>query len=79
MQTLLDLIKVEWAEKLTGLACTILVRRRFSLPSPKNIAKLTHYVTNELKTTKLEVESNLRIGKMVQTNYFSSVNVQVEK
>lgn len=71
MQTLLGLITLEWGERLVKLARNVLVRRRFimkkELPSPDDIAVLTRYIVEELKSIALTPENFFRVVQMAQT------------
>ncbi|MES9901694.1 MAG: hypothetical protein ABW168_03310 [Sedimenticola sp.] len=71
MQTLLQLISLEWGEKLTKLSRAVLMRRHFQsvkeMPSPADIAILTDHLTSELKSLPLNVENYHGIVQLAQT------------
>lgn len=71
LQTLLELISLEWGERITKLARAVLVRRNLSvqkeLPAPADVEKLTKYIISEMKTTPLTEENYFRIAQLTQT------------
>lgn len=71
MQTCLELIRLEWGERLTKLARATLVRRSFrlkkELPTPEDVMKLSTHLVNELKTIDLVPENYKRIVQLTQT------------
>ena len=70
-ETFLRLIDVEWAEKVTKLARTVLLRRSFErkqeLPSPSDIEKLTTYLTAQVKSIEKVPANYNRIVQLCQT------------
>ncbi|VDI46116.1 Hypothetical predicted protein [Mytilus galloprovincialis] len=71
LKTCLELIKMEWGERITKLARSVLVRRSFQvkhdLPSPEDIRKLTSYLIECLKAVDLKEENYSRIVQLSQT------------
>ena len=71
IQTLLELVYLEWGERITKLARAVLVRRNLSvqneLPAPADMEKLTKYIISEMKTTPLTKENYFRIAQLTQT------------
>lgn len=70
-KTFLKLMDIEWKSKVTKLAYTVLMRRKYEirqeLPSPEDIQKLTVGMINELKTIELTAENFMDVVKMLQT------------
>lgn len=71
MKTFLDLISLEWGERLTKLARAVLVRRRFmvkkNLPTPEDVMKISKYIADELATADLVPDNYFRIVQLAQT------------
>ncbi|XP_069120721.1 uncharacterized protein [Argopecten irradians] len=70
-QSFLNLMKVEWREKVTVLARAVLSRRKYDqvkeLPSPHDIQIITKYLTHSLKATPLTPEMFRRIVILAET------------
>jgi hypothetical protein len=66
----LKLMDVEWDERVTRLARSILTTRKFyektQLPSPEDVQKLTDYLVKTIRETKLETENFRRVATIVQ-------------
>ena len=60
---LLKLMKMEWSEKVTKLARSILTQRLFTkgkeIPSPEDIRQISQYVINDLKRPSLKKMLNV--------------------
>ena len=70
----LDVMKIEWSDKVTRLARSILAERRLhknssdTIPDPNDIAKLVSYLKKELKTILKEKNRDYRkMAMIVQT------------
>ena len=70
-KSFLQLMKIQWAEKVTKLARTVLQKRKLierkELPSPADIEKMTRYTTKKLAATPLTKENYWDILKLTQT------------
>ena len=71
VQTCLDLLNIEWGERITKLARAVMVRRQMTikreLPAPQDVQHLTVYVTSELLSVTLSVENFSRVVRHAQT------------
>ena len=71
VKTCLELVSIEWGEKITKLAHAIMVRRQFSirkeLPAPDDVQRLTEHVSSQLRSAELTPENFSRIVMLAQT------------
>ena len=67
----MQLITLEWGEKLTKTALAVMVKMRLELrkelPAPEDVKKLTEYVTNELKPIPLEEKYFFIVVRLAET------------
>ena len=70
-KSFLKLMTLEWSERVTKVARTILQQRKFmeskDLPSPEDIEKLTRYLVLELGSIQLIPENYMKIAVLCQT------------
>ena len=67
----IHLMNTEWREKVTVLARTVMLRRKYELtkelPSPTDVQELTNDLTQMLKSIPLKAENYQRIVILAQT------------
>ncbi|XP_052229409.1 uncharacterized protein LOC127843707 isoform X6 [Dreissena polymorpha] len=67
----LKLMEIEWGERVTKVARTVLQTRRLTetkeVPAPDDVEKLTRHLVNELENTKMTPENYARIVQLCQT------------
>ena len=70
-QKFLQLMEIEWGERVTKLCRMVLDQRRFEetkeLPAPEDVKKLTGYLIQELKQTELNSANFWRIVALLQS------------
>ena len=71
MKCFMELLALEWGERITKVARTVLVRRCFQLkkelPSPDDVSTLTKYLTQQLRSVPLDIQNYFKIVRLVET------------
>ncbi|XP_060600852.1 uncharacterized protein LOC132754246 isoform X5 [Ruditapes philippinarum] len=70
-KSFLELMNLEWSERVTKIARTILQKRKYieskDLPSPDDIEKLTKYLVSQLESMELIPDNYMKINALCQT------------